>query len=216
MSRRLLLVAASGLAREVAQAARAAGEDVVGFLDDDPARHGTTVDDVPVLGGLEAVHRYPDTTIVLCPGKGATRERIAARLREFGVGEDRYGSVVHPSVKVPSSCTIGTGSVLLAGVVLTTSVRLGQHVVVMPNVTLTHDDVVDDFATLCAGVQLGGSVRIGHSAYVGMAASVRERVHVGADAIVGMGAVVLQDVPPDQTWWGVPAIERPMGVGKTS
>ena len=48
----LLLVAASGLAREVLACLRThAIAPVIGFLDDDPARQGTLVDGVPVLGG---------------------------------------------------------------------------------------------------------------------------------------------------------------------
>jgi acetyltransferase-like isoleucine patch superfamily enzyme len=75
----------------------------------------------------------------------------------------------------------------------------------MPGVTLTHDDVVEDFATFAAGVSLGGGVRIGRGAYLGMNASVREGVTVGAGATIGMGAAVLADVPDDETWVGVPA-----------
>jgi acetyltransferase-like isoleucine patch superfamily enzyme len=75
----------------------------------------------------------------------------------------------------------------------------------MPGVTLTHDDVVADFATFAAGVSLGGSVRVGRAAYLGMNSSVRERTSIGAGATIGMGAVVLADVPDDETWVGVPA-----------
>jgi serine acetyltransferase len=79
----------------------------------------------------------------------------------------------------------------------------------MPNVVLTHDDVVEDFATLCAGVALGGSVRVRPRAYLGMNASVRESLTIGTDAVVGMGSVVLRDVPDEETWFGTPARVRP-------
>jgi sugar O-acyltransferase (sialic acid O-acetyltransferase NeuD family) len=203
MTAPLLLAAAGGLARETLAAVRAQGRyEPIGVLDDDPGKHGLVLDGVKVIGPLAAAAEYPDAAVVLCAGKGAARAAMAASLGLPGV---RYASVIHPSVAVAPSCEIGTGSILLAGCVLTASVTIGRHVVAMPNVVLTHDDVVDDYATLCAGVVLGGAVRIGTSAYVGMAASIREGVVVGAGSVVGMGAVVLADVPDHETCFGVPA-----------
>jgi acetyltransferase-like isoleucine patch superfamily enzyme len=40
---------------------------------------------------------------------------------------------------------------------------------------------------------------------VGAGALVRDRVTVGAGAMVGMGALVLQDVPDGEVWVGSPA-----------
>ena len=78
--------------------------------------------------------------------------------------------------------------------------------------TLTHDDVVEDFATLCAGVSLGGGVAVGEAAYLGMNASVREGVRIGADATVGMGAVVLRRRAGRRDLGGSPA-RRPIRTG---
>ena len=203
MSRALLLIGAGGLARETAEAVRARGVDeLVGFLDDDPALWGTSLDGLPVLGGTSALPDHPDAQIVLCPGSGRARAAIAARL---GLADERYATVVHPGVLVPASCTVGVGTVLLAGAVLTTAVTVGRHVVVMPGSVLTHDVVLEDAATLCARVALAGGVRIRSAGYLGAGCVVREHVSVGLEATVGMGAVVLRDVPDGEVWPGVPA-----------
>ena len=205
----LILVAASGLALETAEAARACGLHIEGCVDDDPARWGSLVGGwLKVLGGLDFVAAQADCDIVVCAGRGVVREQLTERLRGLGVADEQYATVVHPSVSVPDSCAVGAGSVVLVGTVLTAAVSVGRHVVVMPHVTMTHDDVIEDFATLCAGVTLGGGVRVGRAAYLGMASSVREKVTVGAQSMLGMGAVLVRDLPAGDVWAGVPA--RPL------
>jgi sugar O-acyltransferase (sialic acid O-acetyltransferase NeuD family) len=207
--RRLLLVAAGGLTREVLQVLWLTGEHQhVRVLDDDADRWGEELAGRPIVGGLDLVTEYDDHRVVLCAGRGRTRRALAARLSALGVYRARYASVVHPRVHVPPGSRVGRGSVLLEGVVMTTDVQVGAHVVVMPHVTLTHDDVVEDFATLCAGVSLGGHVHVGEGAYLGMNSSVREHLRVGRDAVLGMGAALVAPLPPGETWVGVPAAAR--------
>ncbi|GAA1116853.1 NeuD/PglB/VioB family sugar acetyltransferase [Citricoccus alkalitolerans] len=202
---RILLVAASGLARETLASIRSSGRDtVVGFLDDDEALHGTVLDGVPVLGGLHEAPRHREK-LLLCAGQGRSRAAIEARLAGLGVEEARYAIHVHPSVVIGGGSRIGSGSILLAGCVLTSDVILGRHAVLMPRTVLTHDDVLGDHVTCAAGTTLAGRVHVGSRAYLGMQVSVRQDVRVGQDTVIGMGAVVLQDVPDAQTWAGNPA-----------
>ncbi|WP_153503573.1 NeuD/PglB/VioB family sugar acetyltransferase [Cumulibacter manganitolerans] len=199
----VLLVGASGLTREVI----ASGiEDVVGVLDDDPALAGTCLAGVPVIGPVELAARR-DERLLIGIGPSGVRRTVVERLTSLGVRDDRYATYLAPSVRVGTGSTVGAGSIVLDGCVLTADVRVGRHVVLMPSCTLTHDDELDDFVTLAAGVRLGGGVRVQSAAYVGMNASARQGVTIGAGAIVGMGAVVLGDVPYAQTWVGVPAVE---------
>jgi sugar O-acyltransferase (sialic acid O-acetyltransferase NeuD family) len=208
----LVLVAAGGLAGEVAAAARSGelGYDEIVAVDDDQERWGQVIGTVDGTGGVKVIGPVEVVTdcgddLVICAGAGSTRRRVHRRLSGYGVAADRYATILHPTASVPPGCEIGTGTVLLAGVVLTAGVRVGSHVVAMPNAVLTHDDVVGDYATICAGVALGGEVVIGEAAYLGMSSSVRQRTTVGADSVLGMGAVLLEDLPAGETWAGVPA-----------
>lgn len=206
MDKPVILVAAGGLAREAAEAARAGGVPVVGCLDDNPKLLGQEVmPGLRVLGDVAAVTRYPEAAPVVCAGRGEARSRITDRLADLGVPATAYGRVVHPSVDLPQSCTIGVGCVLLSGVVLTASVTVGMHVVCMPAVILTHDNVIEDYVTLSAGATLGGSVHVRRTAYLGQNCSVRPGVVIGRGAMVGMGAVVTRSVPDGITVTGVPA-----------
>ncbi|WP_354002759.1 hypothetical protein [Microbacterium elymi] len=140
-------------------------------------------------------------------GPSASRRSIVRRFTKFGIGDDRYATYVARSARLGSSSDVGVGSILLDSVVVTADAHIGRHVVIMPNSTITHDDVLEDFSTLAAGVALGGTVRIREAAYIGMNASVRQGLTVGAEATIGMGAAVTRDVPDQQTWAGVPARE---------
>lgn len=213
--RPLVLVGAGGFARETLQLVRRhpavgpAGEayTVIGFLDDDPARQGTEVDGTPVLGpGEDALdHALRGAAVLVCvgnPGAPESRRRLVARL---GLPDEAYATVVHPLASVSPDSVVGRGSVLHAGVVLTAAVRLGRHVAVMPHTVLTHDDRIEDHATLAAGVRLAGGVLVADAAYLGSGALVREGCRIGAGALVGMGSTVLTDVPAGEVWAGSPA-----------
>jgi sugar O-acyltransferase (sialic acid O-acetyltransferase NeuD family) len=201
----LLLIAPSGLAREVLGTVRSGGRyDVVGFLDDEEM-YGMEVDGAPVLGRIHDAVHFTHAFMLVCLDSGRPRQAVVERLSALGIGINRFATVIDPSVRIPEGCRIGRGSILLQNVTLTASVTLGSHVVAMPGVTFTHDDVVADYATFAAGTSLGGNVRIGHAAYLGMNSSVRERTSIGSYATIGMGAAVLSDVPDGETWIGVPA-----------
>jgi sugar O-acyltransferase (sialic acid O-acetyltransferase NeuD family) len=201
----LVIVGAGGFARETASAARAGGWRVLGFADDDPALHGTFRSGLPILGDIDGVAGKTAAAVVVCVGNPrnyTARQRIVDRL---DLPADRYATVVHPSASVGDGSVVGRGTVLLAGTVLTADVTVGAHVAVMPHAVLTHDDVIGDHVTIASGVGLGGGVALEIGAYVGAGALIREGVTVGAWSLVGMGSVVLHDVPPGEVWAGSPA-----------
>lgn len=203
---RLLVVAASGLAREALAVERMGRRfNRIRVLDEDEARWGEKIDGEPIVGGLELAMTFSDHYVLVCAVNGRERRRIVKHLDTLGVAPGRYVGVVHPGVRIPEGCRVGRGTIVLENVVLTANVRLGDFVVAMPQVTLGPDDLVDDFATLCAGATLAGGVHVGEAAYVGMNACVSEGVTISPEATLGMGSALLEDLPAGDSWSGVPA-----------
>jgi len=206
----LVLVGAGGFGRETAQAVHAlngsgAAWRLLGYLDDDPARHGLVIDGTVVIGGRDRVEHLPKASFVVCTGRPDDYVSRLQIVGELGLPPERYATIVHPSAAVSASSSVGPGSVLLAHATLTAAVSVGAHVAIMPHVTLTHDDVVDDFATIASGVSIGGGVRVERAAYLGAGALIGENRTIGAFSLIGMGAVVTHDVPTCEVWAGVPA-----------
>ena len=210
MSKDLVIFGSGGFARETAQAVHAlnaagAGWRLLGYLDDDPAKHGLAIDGTIVLGGRDRLDEVPGASVVVCTGRP---DNYVSRLRivgDLGLPPSRYATIIHPAAAVSASSAVGPGSVLLAHVVATAAVTVGAHVAVMPNVTLTHDVVIGDFATIASGVNLGGGARVGRAAYLGAGALIGENRRIGDLSLVGMGAVVTRDVPDGEVWIGIPA-----------
>jgi sugar O-acyltransferase (sialic acid O-acetyltransferase NeuD family) len=205
----LVLAGAGGFARETAELVAAINDDaptweLLGFLDDDPARHGTTIDGVPVLGPLDWLQAN-EASVAICIGNPrdfTPKARIVARL---DLPTERYATLLHPSTILPASVQVGHGTVIHALCAATGYATIGDHVAVMPATVFTHDDVVGDFVTIGAGVRLAGNVRVGTGAYLGAGALIREDRSIGEWSLIGMGSVVTHDVPAHQVWTGVPA-----------
>lgn len=89
------------------------------FLDDDRRRHHTEVLRLPIHRPSELAHSQPDALLVACvasPYDPLRRLKLVARL---GVAPERYATLAHPTAVIPESATIGRGSVLHTGTVLT-------------------------------------------------------------------------------------------------
>ena len=209
MRQRLIIAGTGGFARETAALVDSLNAhhetwDLVGFVDDNPALAGSTVSGRPVLGPVDAV-RDRDAAVVICignPHNYFSRRRIVERL---ALDPNRYATLVHPTAVIGGSSTLGPGTVVHALTVLTTDVHVGAHVTMMPGIVLTHDDIVDDYVTMGAGVRVAGGVHVRTGAYVGSGSLIRESLCIGEWSMIGMGAVVTHPVPAAQIWIGAPA-----------
>jgi sugar O-acyltransferase (sialic acid O-acetyltransferase NeuD family) len=216
-ARDLVIVGIGGMAREARQIVDDINADsrswnLLGFLDDDPAVEGTFVDELPLLGGREWLTLQGKVAVVLGIGKSTHRRAFDGWIQANAGNETT--TLIHPSASVGDSVEIGAGSLICQGVVITTDARLGRCVILNVSSTLAHDDVVADYVTIAPGAHIAGAVHLDEGADLGIGCTINQGLTVGRWSIVGAGAAVVQDVPPNSTVVGVPAREikqRPDG-----
>ena len=125
----------------------------------------------------------------------------------FTMCEDESGN----KMRIPSLGKVVIGDFVEVGVGDNISVGSGGDTVIEDYVKLDvlihvgHDVYMKKNAELTAGAIVGGFDQIGERAYCGLNAAIRNRVTVGDDSFIGMGAVVTKSVEPGITVAGNPA-----------
>lgn len=208
----IAIYGAGGFAREVAWLVEACNEpgpryEIVGFIDDDPAVHGSVLNHVPVMSLQEAGVRFPGSQVVAGVGAPKTRELLMEKAATNGF---EFGTLIHPRVEHSRWIEFGEGAVICAGTILTTNIRLGRHVQINIDCTVGHDALLGDYTTLAPGVHISGWVHLGKRVYIGTGAVIingtaEKPIQIGDDAVIGAGACVTKSVPPETTVVGVPA-----------
>lgn len=74
-----------------------------------------------------------------------------------------------------------------------------------------HDAHLHKNAELTAGTIVGGFADVGEKAYIGLNSSIRNRISLGENSVIGMGTNVTKNVPPEITVVGNPAREFKAG-----
>lgn len=203
----IVIVGAGGHGTVVADAACAAGHDVLGFVDVDPTRHGTLVLGLPVLGGDEVVFDRDAADLCLVSGIGSTggtsmRQAIHERFAARGY---RFATVVHPAATVADGVSLGDGTVVMAGAVVQPQCRIAADVIVNTGAQVDHDSNIGAHCHIAPGAILSGNVTIGAGAHVGAGAVIIQGVSIGPGAICAAGAVIIRNVDGGTTVAGNPA-----------
>ena len=125
----------------------------------------------------------------------------------FGYERNADGELVKfphvGSVVVEDDVEIGANTCIDRGSLGDTRVCQGARIDNLVHVA--HNTVVGRHAAVIAHAMVGGSTRIGDYAWVAPSACLRDRLDIGARAVVGLAAVVTKDVPEGATVMGSPA-----------
>lgn len=175
----------------------------VGFFDDyHPI--GTCINGANVIGGSKELNSLQDQLyLVFAIGDPSLKKKIFSEVNNHNI---IYPLLIHPSVWVGNdNVTIGQGSIITAGNILTVDINIGDHVILNLGCTVGHDTKIGSFSSFMPSVNISGEVLIEESVYVGTGAKIINQIEIGCNSIIGAGAVVSKSIPANCTAVGVPA-----------
>jgi acetyltransferase EpsM len=177
----------------------------IGFLNDAEAV-GTPISGYPVLGPFSSWNGLPPATQFIAPLHKARQMRARAGvIRGLGVPRSRWATVVDPDAVVAPDAVHGVGLFASAGCSIMCGAQVGDHVVVRNGAHVAHDCSIGDFAFVGVNAVVCGYATVREGAHIAPGALVREGVTIGRYSVVGLGAVVVKDVPDGAVVVGNPA-----------
>lgn len=202
MKEKLLIIGASGHGKVVADIAIKMDKwQSIAFLDDD--------DSIKSCMGLEVIGKsadaftfLKDADVFVAIGDNAIRETTQDRFEIEGAS---MATLIHPSAIIGTDVEIGAGTVIMAGVVINSSSRIGKGNIINTSCSLDHDNEIEDYVHISPGVKTAGSVFIGKGTWLGIGSIVSNNVNICSGCKVGAGAVVVKDITEPGVYVGVPA-----------
>lgn len=200
----LLIYGAGGHGRVIAEMAAGSGMHVHGFIDANPALHGSIVLGLPVLGDEQWLFREASRTrsVALALGDNSLRKAVAQTLIARDIP---LATVISAASFISPSATIGAGTVIMPGVVVNACAAVGTGVILNTGAIIEHDVQLGSFVHISPRAVLGGGAAVGALTHIAIGATVLPRISIGARCIVGAGSVVPRNLPDDVVAFGAPA-----------
>ena len=203
----IVIVGAGGVGREVSLIIQQINRleptwNLIGYIDDNPENWGNVVNGYAVLGGIDSLTMMcKDTYVIIAIANYEVKKRIVTKLNN----KFKFATIVHPKVLIHDYMEIGEGCIVYEGVIITTNVSIGNHVIISPKCGVGHDTILENYVSLLCNVNISGNERIGEGVMFGSGSTIIQGKNVGMAAIIGAGAVVTKDIPAGATVVGIPA-----------
>jgi len=206
MKRNLIIIGASGLAREVYDLAlicygHESDFTIKGFLSDGPSN----IEELgyPKVLSKVASYQIEEDDVFFCGiGNVRDRKKTVNIIREKG---GKFINLIHPTAVISPSVKLGTGIAIKAFCVISNDVKIKDFTYLQSSVIMGHDVEVGEFCQINSFAFFAGYVNISDLVSINAGAKIIQNVKIEEGSVVGMGSVVINRVKKETTVFGIPA-----------
>ena len=181
--------------------------EIIGFLND---FEKGPINGYPVLGKIDNTTakkylQYDDVHFLYTLISAKLNFKFQHKLTDLQIPQERFAKIIHPTAVISKFSKIGYGVCIQPFVSVGPNVTIGNHIQIYAQSLIGHNSTLDDYSYIANNSCVGAHVHLKEGAYLGTNCSLLENVTIGEWALVGIGTVVLKDVPPYTKVVGNPA-----------
>jgi len=201
--KKLAILGASGHGKVLADTATLCGWNEVVFFDDAwPEKN--ICSHWKVSGNTESLINQSNQFdgVIVGIGNNLIRLEKSVLLKDHGI---RLITLIHPKSIVSNYTKIEPGTFIAAGAIVQVDSYIGESCIINTGATIDHDCTIDEGVHISPSAVLSGAVSVSKRSWVGARSCIKQLINIGSDTVIGMGAVVIKDVPSGITVVGNPA-----------
>ena len=203
----IIIIGAGGVGREVSLIIEKINKlkatwNLIGFIDDNINSWNRIISGYQIIGGMDLLETLPlDTYVVIAIANYNVKKKIVNKINN----KFKFATIIDPKVYIHDYMTIGEGTIIYEGAIITANIQVGNHVIISPKCGIGHDSIIKDYVSLLWNVNVSGNDVIEEGVMMGSGSTIIQGKKIGKGSIIGAGAVVIDDIDSFTTAVGVPA-----------
>ncbi|MDB4613188.1 acetyltransferase [Candidatus Pelagibacter sp.] len=161
---------------------------------------------IKYLGNIRNLKKIKFNEIIIAIGDNYIREMLYKKIiKLYKKTKINFAKVISKNSKVSNNVKIGPGTVVLGGSIINFNTVIGSNCLINNSVSINHDNIIKDFASLGPGVITGGNVKLGFNSHIGIGTVLKNNISIDENTIVGGGSYVNKNCKKNFIYYGVPA-----------
>ena len=158
---------------------------IVGFYDDNVSSKLYNLINLGKINNID----YSIKNFVIGIGNDKIRKQIFENNKNLN-----WITLIHPSAIISKNVTIDKGTIVCAGSIIQTDVKIGKQCIINTGCSIDHECIINDFCNICPKATLCGQVQIGTLSFIGANSTLIQCITVGNNCIIGAGSVIIKNI----------------------